>query len=577
MRTSVIIAIGAVTLTLVSVVLTLSRNEPAWMHTLRALPTQQEGRIMPLDSYARRVAVRITGRTRWTESRGPTAYAGREPVELFADLLFRPAELLDQPLVRVQNRPFKERVGLDVQRDFFAPAELARTERLVALVTEFHEARKADPDAQPTPDQDKALAVNAAVSAFAGFLNGRPLPLVPAGEGGEYRRIGRDHHDPGTEQSHAALAALGETYRAGGDLDAAAASLRDAIAREGEIAPADARRVRLELIYNNHSPWRMALVASLLATIGVGFGSLFGRRWLTLAGVMFAGWAIAEQLLGLGLRTTLLGRAPVSNTYESLLWMGIVAVIFGAVAQARRPSGQYLLGGLIACVLCLVFAVLVPLEQQTSALPAVLRSNYWLILHVLVIVASYGLFALAAVLGHVHLASKAFRGRGSWSAQRLGDPVITQIYRALQFGLVLLIAGTILGGVWAADSWGRFWGWDPKETWALISIVLYFSILHARYVGWLHDFGLAVATIAGFMAIVWTFYGVNYVMASGLHSYGFGSGGERWVATWAGVEILFVAVCALRTRRARLSRHEASTESQITHPLHNAAEPAPTM
>jgi ABC-type transport system involved in cytochrome c biogenesis permease subunit len=80
--------------------------------------------------------------------------------------------------------------------------------------------------------------------------------------------------------------------------------------------------------------------------------------------------------------------------------------------------------------------------------------------------------------------------------------------------------------VWAAESWGRFWGWDPKETWALISILTYFAVLHARYVRWLKDFGLAASAVLGLVVIVWTFYGVNYVMATGLHSYGFGSGGE---------------------------------------------------
>jgi cytochrome c biogenesis factor len=136
------------------------------------------------------------------------------------------------------------------------------------------------------------------------------------------------------------------------------------------------------------------------------------------------------------------------------------------------------------------------------------------------------------------------------------SPLIIQIYRTIQLGVLLLTAGTILGGVWAADSWGRFWGWDPKETRALISIVVYFAMLHARYIGWLRDVGMAAAAIFGFLAIIWTFYGVNYVMATGLHSYGFGSGGEKWVARWAAFELVFLTVCKLKYNSLAAQRRE---------------------
>lgn len=201
-----------------------------------------------------------------------------------------------------------------------------------------------------------------------------------------------------------------------------------------------------------------------------------------------------------------------------------------------------------AALISVLFAGLVPLTDRSNSLPAVLRSNYWLIVHVLTIVASYGVLAVAAVLGHVYLVKHVLLTghKARTEDGKLSHPIIAQAYRTIQVGLLLLTAGTILGGVWAADSWGRFWGWDPKETWALISIVVYFAVLHARYVGWLRDFGLAAAAVLGFVVIVWTFYGVNYVMATGLHSYGFGSGGEVWVGLWAIAEIVLLIVCRWR-------------------------------
>jgi hypothetical protein len=139
--------------------------------------------------------------------------------------------------------------------------------------------------------------------------------------------------------------------------------------------------------------------------------------------------------------------------------MGLVATAVGLVAQTFNRRGWYLAAGMGASLTAILFAMLVPLDDRTNSLPAVLRSNYWLILHVLTIVASYGGLLLAAVLGHVYLVRNVLLRRPDNAPT---SRVIVQVYRTMQLGLVLLTVGTILGGVWAADSWGRFWGWDPK-------------------------------------------------------------------------------------------------------------------
>jgi cytochrome c-type biogenesis protein CcsB len=307
--------------------------------------------------------------------------------------------------------------------------------------------------------------------------------------------------------------------------------------------------VNLEVFYDRHQPWRWTAVLYGLAIVTLGLSRLALRRPLVVLAVLLAAAGVTEHALAVGLRVAILGRAPVSNTYESLLWMGLVGIAIGSIAQALNRRGWYLFAGLSAALISVIFAGMVPLSDQTNALPAVLRSNFWLTIHVLTIVASYGVLAVASVLGHVFLAKEilfARRGALPPADARRSDALIVQNYRTIQVGLILLTAGTILGGVWASESWGRFWGWDPKETWALISIITYFAVLHARYNRWLKDFGLAAASILGFVVIVWTFYGVNYVMATGLHSYGFGSGGEVWVGLWALLEIAFLAACRIR-------------------------------
>ncbi|MFO0832615.1 MAG: cytochrome c biogenesis protein CcsA [Phycisphaerales bacterium] len=535
----------------------------AWMDDLGTLATQDGGRVMPLETYARRLAVNVTGRERWSTGRGPKAYAGREPMELLCDLMFKGDALLSEPLVGVVNKPFKRAVGLDPDREFFSATELASTKGLMELIGTYQAARAKDPQFQASQDQRRAIDIFNATNRMAALTAGDPLPLVPQGPGKEFLGASTSRAAPGAEPVRDALTALADAYKRGADGADAVNKLRSALAGAGTLDEQDARSVRLEVFYDRHAPWRKTQVLYGLAILAFGVSRLAARKPLVVAAILLTLAGVAEHALGIGLRVAILHRAPVSNTFESLLWMGLVGIAVGAVAQLLSRKSYYLFGGVCAAFASVLFAGLVPLTDRTNSLPAVLRSNYWLTVHVLTIVASYGVLAVAAVLGHVYLIREVLLAKTPAPATgtKLSHPLILQTYRTIQVGLFLLTAGTILGGVWAADSWGRFWGWDPKETWALISIVVYFSVLHARYIKWLQDFGLAAWAVLGFVAIVWTFYGVNYVMATGLHSYGFGSGGEVWVALWAVAEIALLLACKWKHSGARAAAARAQGQT----------------
>ncbi|NQW44239.1 MAG: cytochrome c biogenesis protein CcsA, partial [Deltaproteobacteria bacterium] len=132
------------------------------------------------------------------------------------------------------------------------------------------------------------------------------------------------------------------------------------------------------------------------------------------------------------------------------------------------------------------------------------------------------------------------------------------MYRAMQIGVVLLAAGTILGGVWADYSWGRFWGWDPKEVWALIALLLYLAVLHGRFSGWLRGFGFAATTVVSFLGVLMAWYGVNFVLGVGLHSYGFGSGGMGWVMSYVGIQVAFIILGYFNYQKAK-ANHSLDT------------------
>ncbi len=493
--------------------------------------------------------MQLTGRSKWAADRGPEGYAGREPIELLCELWFRPQQFMSGAFIDIENRPFKKAVGLPEEPRFFTPMQVVNAPGINGVLQGFMQRRKTDSKAQPKGNEKIALELSGALDRVSTFAGGAQLPIVPPVSGHVYLNAGPAGGDPGTEDVQQALAAVRAAFVSGQAMEGPVASLVDAVHRAGVVGAKDMRSVNLETFYNRHRPWRMSAYAYGLSIVVFGLSRLVLRKPLLMLAITLGVIGAGEQVLGTALRTMILQRAPVSNTYEALLWMGLVAVAIGLIAQLLNRKAWYLFAGVCAAFASVLFAGLVPLESQTNALPAVLRSNYWLIVHVLTITASYGVLLVASVLGHAYLFKHIILGKtadagegGPWASH----PLIVQTYRTIQVGLFLLTAGTILGGVWAADSWGRFWGWDPKETWALISIVIYFAILHARHIRWLRDFGMAMWAVLGFIAIVWTFYGVNYVMATGLHSYGFGSGGEVWVGLWAIAEIAFLVAARLR-------------------------------
>ena len=133
-------------------------------------------------------------------------------------------------------------------------------------------------------------------------------------------------------------------------------------------------------------------------------------------------------------------------------------------------------------------------------------------------------------------------------------PISSFIYRSMQVGILLVAAGTFLGGWWADVSWGRFWGWDPKEVWALITLLVYLIPLHGRFAGWVNTFWLVMASVVCFLSVLMAWYGVNFVLGVGLHSYGAGAGGQKQVFV---TTLVTLGLAAGAAWRRHLSQHVA--------------------
>ena len=231
--------------------------------------------------------------------------------------------------------------------------------------------------------------------------------------------------------------------------------------------------------------------------------------------LIFAGF-IAYSM-GLVIRAYISGHAPWSNGYESMLYIGWVTILAGLIFFRRSPislSVSSLFGGVV-----LMVAHLSWMNPEITNLVPVLKS-YWLTIHVAVITASYGFLALSALLGFLNLILIALRNKRNRTDLMLTIEELTTIAEmSLTVGLYLLTIGSFLGGVWANESWGRYWGWDPKETWSAVTIIVYAFILHMRLIPGMKDIVLFnFAALVGFGSVIMTYLGVNYYLA-GMHSY----------------------------------------------------------
>ena len=290
-----------------------------------------------------------------------------------------------------------------------------------------------------------------------------------------------------------------------------------------EVMPTD-QHVEAEIIYNKYDIFKKLfswyMYASLLLFVVVIVRIFKDNKTLRIITKVFIGLVIALFLLhtaGLAARWYISGHAPWSDAYESMIYVGWATMLFGLLFG--RKSELTIASTAFVAGMILMVAHWSWMDPAIANLQPVLNS-YWLMIHVAVIVASYGPFALGMILGIVALLLMVFTTKKNKARMDLNIKEITYINEmALTVGLVMLTIGNFLGGQWANESWGRYWGWDPKETWALVSIMVYAFVIHMRFVPslrgtWLYNF----MSILAFYAILMTYFGVNFYL-SGLHSY----------------------------------------------------------
>src|SRR5438477_9546421 len=516
------------------------------------LAIQDGGRRKPIDTFARETLIKITGRLSYSDRAGKHW----EPEDFVLSALLETHDWKNEQMVLVSFGKLKEQLGLEKTQRRFSFAQLNGSAELQRIANDARALKRAEQSLERL--QQEALSVSDRLALFAHVMDGSAFLIVPAPKsetdpwlvpdpGGVAEYYSESQFGTAFSQ----LQTMVNAYSQGDSLQfsRSANQLRQNLrALSPTIYPTESK-LRLEYFYNHFEGFYRAIWLYGLAFVALLIPQVRKRgRVLRTIGIALAVSALAFHATGIVLRCMIAGRPPVTNMYETIIWVSFAASFFGMMFFARYRTPIYLLASLPATLVALLLVHQMPIAMPASIDPLVpvLRDNFWLTIHVLTITLSYAAFLLACAFGHILLFRYARNPRGA----RADAAMHFWLYRVLQLGVLLLAAGTILGGVWANYSWGRFWGWDPKETWALIALLCYITTLHGRLAGWWTEFGLVVASVVCFLAVLMAWYGVNFVLGKGLHSYGFGIGGETYVTIFVGLDLLFVAFAIWRYRRS---------------------------
>lgn len=508
------------------------------------LPISYEGRVQPLDSVARN-AMKILSRRETLVVDGEKTMA----VRWLADVLSRSDRVRDYRVVRIDHPEVVSALGLMPGREGSAYSLGELEPSLNELSNQITHAN-AVPASERTPFQNKILQLGAQLRVMEGLLETGQLFLLPPRQGaGEWRPL-REAIDPATGKPRpedVAFLSILRAYHAG---DAALFNslVHDYRASLGQDMPGPMRKARFETAFNAFAP-NIVTIGLYLIVMLLAAGSWLGwakplRRsafWILLL-------AVGVHTLTLIARVYLSGRPPVTNLANSGIFIGWGAALLAVgIERVHRKGLATFTAGLVAFPTLVVAHVLSFDGDTMKVLQAVLDTNFWLATHVVCITLGYSAMFLAGIIAIVFVVGGVFTRAFDEKARR---DMVRMIYGVTCFALLFSFVGTILGGIWADQSWGRFWGWDPKENGAAMIVLTTSILLHARLGGLVAERGIAALAIFGNIVTSWSWFGTN-LLGVGLHSYGFMDGALHWLMLFVVTQLALIGLAALPTRHWR--------------------------
>ncbi|HEY4416420.1 MAG TPA: cytochrome c biogenesis protein CcsA [Verrucomicrobiae bacterium] len=375
-----------------------------------------------------------------------------------------------------------------------------------------------------------------------------PLIVPPANTGGDWQRAGsvllaaaRGEKIPPAVEDYAAMANAFKNADVA-DFNSALMDYRSSLIPHFSRSLA---KMRAEVFFNQMQPFYNAMVIYVLAGLLAIFSWFNLSETLRRAAVWLIGLAFLIHTTGLIYRIVLQGRPPVTNLYSSAIFIGWGAVILGLILEKFHKNG---IGAVVAsgmAFITLIIAQNLALDGDTmEMMRAVLDTNFWLATHVVVVTLGYASTFVAGFLALIYIMRGVFT---KTLDEATSKSLARMIYGIVCFATLFSFVGTVLGGIWADQSWGRFWGWDPKENGALIIVLWNALILHLRWGGMIRERGLVVCAIGGNIVTSWSWFGVN-MLGIGLHSYGFTDAAFKWLLLFVISQIGFITLGSLPAR-----------------------------
>ena len=514
------------------------------LDTFRRLPVSANGRTKPLDTVARNSLMNLSGRQSLRTDEGKMS-----AIEWYIELVTDPEDSVKRRVFRIDHPDVLALIGLDTEkRTRFSFAELRASGNEINRQASLAFQTKAK---SRDPFQRAILVLNQRMSLFSELSQLQsPYLVPPLTSSDDWRSFVTVLNESSGDPDAMAILKVLQDYRAGnqdgGTPDAFNASLASFAELVDTNLEYESSKSRYEVIFNQVQPFIVAsalfLIAFLFGCFGMLSSQLTKQEWSkSLFNSMTALIVVAfiVQTIGIASRVYLQGRPPITNLYSSAVFIGWFGVIIGLIIDRQMKLG---LGGIMASIIG--FGTLIVAHNLGSSgdtmemMQAVLDSNFWLATHVVVVTIGYSATFFAGFLAIAYVLLGVFT---KTLDREHGKSLIKMTYGVICFATVTSFVGTVLGGIWADQSWGRFWGWDAKENGAALIVLWNLLILHARWGGMIRDRGLVVLAIFGNIITAWSWFGTN-MLGVGLHSYGFTNSAVFWLSMFVLSQIALMGI-----------------------------------
>jgi ABC-type transport system involved in cytochrome c biogenesis permease subunit len=540
------------------------------VHQFGRIPVVEGGRVKPMDTIARTYLRIIADRESFADKEGQNHPAITWLLDVETEFADSEQRARKHPVFRIYDQQIRESLGL-MRKETFRYSIEEFGEKLTSLAEPLKKTHDRKENNQNLDEYETHLMDFERHLGYYERLSRFAIPhVIPPKEGKSWQTLAEavpkgdaGHLDPDVDAWKQMLLAYGTKDAA--KFNTAVASYLDRVEKE---FPKDARKAAIEARFNQVDPfnkckWLYFLGFILACASWIGWRSPL--NWTAWGLILFT---FLVHTAALVYRIYLSGRPPVTNLYSSAIFIGWGCVLGGLIIAlvlrlVLKNDVVMSLGSVVATVagfLTLQIAHLLAADGDTmEVLQAVLDTQFWLATHVVCITKGYTATYLAGLLGVIYIIMGVFT--------KALTPQISKILYQVTYGVICFATffsfiGTVLGGLWADDSWGRFWGWDPKENGALMIVLWNAILLHARWGGLVRERGFAVLAVLGNIVVSWSWFGVNQ-LGVGLHSYGFTNG--VWVTflvfTFSQLAIAGCALFPLELWRSKLPVKGAQAEN----------------